>query len=214
MRWSPIAKMQVALGVVLLATLAGLWLAPDLSLKNMRWQPPPAQLASLQTLLEPVQLPQRALADDSAALLVIQERPLFVLSRRPAPPAPVAEQPVAPEKNSWEKAVLVGVFSGGTNGIIFRREDKDHRLLLNQSFEGWMLQSVEPQRARVVRAGQSVVLELKKVEAAALHRAPPAAAAASRGAGARAAQRGAAEAPPAPPSATPVEQPVFGGTAR
>ena len=237
MRWSPIATTQIVLGIVLSAALAYLWLHPDLSLKNMRWQPPPAHAAALQTLLEPPVLPARALADDSAALLVIQERPLFVLSRRPVPPEPVVKEAASAVKSSWDSAVLVGVFTGGASGIIFRRDGKDHRLMLNQSFEGWTLQSVEPLRARVVRSGQSVVLELRKAEMSALGRAAPLTVAATPARSARAraeppptvaapqaepqtqpeAQEPAASPAPQAATASPAptrRQPVFGGTKR
>ena len=68
----------------LVLVLAFLWLAPDGSLRNVRWEPPvPVTSDYLQML--PV-LPERSRVDTSRFMALL-ERPLFSLTRRPPPPA-------------------------------------------------------------------------------------------------------------------------------
>ena len=69
----------------LVLVLAFVWLAPDRSLRNVRWEPPvPVTSDYLQML--PV-LPERSRVDTSRFMALL-ERPLFSLTRRPPPPAP------------------------------------------------------------------------------------------------------------------------------
>lgn len=166
---SPIAQVELALAGLLVATIAYLWVSPDLSIKNVRWVAPPAQPIMFQSLLEPVIPKKNDLPDDSKALLIMQERPLFVLGRKPLPPAPSEGQLAAPpEKNIWDQAKLLGIFEGAVKAVIFRAEGKDHRLLLNQSFEGWTLSDVQPKRIELRKAAQVRTLELQKADVASL----------------------------------------------
>lgn len=166
---SPIAQVELALAGLLVATIAYLWVSPDLSIKNVRWVAPPAQPIMFQSLLEPVIPKKNDLPDDSKALLIMQERPLFVLGRKPLPPAPAEGQLAAPpEKNIWDQAKLLGIFEGAVKAVIFRAEGKDHRLLLNQSFEGWTLSDVQPKRIELRKAAQVRTLELQKADVASL----------------------------------------------
>ncbi|MEG2279736.1 MAG: hypothetical protein RSB86_02925 [Comamonas sp.] len=166
---SPIAQLELALAGLLVATIAYLWVSPDLSIKNVRWVAPSAQPIVFQSLLEPVIPKKNGLPDDSKALLIMQERPLFVLGRKPLPPAPPEGQLAAPpEKNIWDQAKLLGIFEGAVKAVIFRAEGKDHRLLLNQSFEGWTLSDVQPKRIELRKAAQVRTLELQKADVASL----------------------------------------------
>ncbi|WP_287917805.1 hypothetical protein [Comamonas sp.] len=223
---SPIAQAEVALAGLLVATIAYLWVSPDLSIKNVRWVEPPAQPILFQALLEPVMPKKNSLPDDSKSLLIMQERPLFVMGRKPLPPAPAEGQLAPPpEKNIWDQAKLLGIFEGAVTAVIFRAEGKDHRLLLNQSFEGWTLSGVQPKRIELRKADQVRTLELQKTDIASLakggQRAAPAKPLAPRPVAVVPAPTTPAPAPAgnsaaAKPAANqpPEEQAVFGGTVR
>lgn len=220
---SPIAQVELALAGLLVATIAYLWVSPDLSIKNVRWVAPSAQPIVFQSLLEPVIPKKNDLPDDSKALLIMQERPLFVLGRKPLPPAPPEGQLAAPpEKNIWDQAKLLGIFEGAVKAVIFRAEGKDHRLLLNQSFEGWTLSDVQPKRIELRKAAQVRTLELQKADVASLGKSgqrtapvplPPRPVAAPTPAANSTASANAAAGKPAT-NQPPAEQAVFGGTAK
>lgn len=218
MALSPMAKSQLLLGSALFVALGLLWVNTDGSIKHVNWQAPSAQSAQLQALLEVPPQSSRPLVQDANALMVIQERPLFVLGRRPVPVAPVVADAQKVDKNIWEKAAVLGIFEGDVSGMIFRLEGKDRRLLLNQSFEGWTLTSVLPRRIGLSRQGQELYLDLQKTDMSKLI--PSAAAALPvRGRSAFAAPANSAPAvqTPSPNNAQPappLEMPVFGGTAK
>lgn len=215
---SPLARVEIVCGVLLVIALGYVWLTPNLTVKNVSWDPPDPQPMAYSELLAQHRPSTSSLVKDSTALLVIQERPLFVLGRKPVPPVPPQPAVAAvPEKNIWDSARVLGVFEGDVAGAIFHVENKDRRLLLNQSFEGWTLRAVRPRSIELEKSGKTKVIELVKADMS------------GSGVGEKAVapvrRAGAAKAAPAAPAApaagekaglvkkAPPPQAVFGGTA-
>lgn len=214
---SPLGRAEVASGALLVAALAYVWLNPDLSLKNVTWAAPAAQPVAYGALIKQHMAPSHNLVKDSTELLVIQERPLFILGRKPVPPALSQSEATAavPEKNIWDSARVLGIFEGDVAGVIFHAEGKDHRLLLNQNFEGWTLRAVQQRSIQLEKSGKTKVVNLIKADisavAAAAKPVPTRRSAASRAVPAIPAvgdqKAGEVKKSPPPPTA------VFGGTA-
>ena len=212
---SPLARAEIACGVLLVIALGYVWWTPNLTVKNVSWDPPEPQPVAYSALLAQHTPSTSSLVKDSTELLVIQERPLFVLGRKPVPPAsPQPAVAAVPEKNIWDGARVLGVFEGDVAGAIFHVEGKDHRLLLNQSFEGWTLRAVKPRSIEVEKSGKKKVIELVKADMSGGGKAV---------APAPARRAGTAKAAPAAPARggdnaavvkkAPPPQAVFGGTA-
>ena len=142
----------------LVLVLAFLWLAPDGSLRNVRWEPPvPVTSDYLQML--PV-LPERSRVDTSRFMALL-ERPLFSLTRRPPPPAPPPVAEVPPDNLSTAR--LSGIFTGaGTGGAIIHIAGKNRRVRLNESVDGWVLQAIQGRSVTFASGGQTRVLQLPR----------------------------------------------------
>ena len=148
------------LNLALALALAWMWLHRDASLRNTHWTvPQPVTSDYLQMLpVLPALVPV-----DASRLLVLLERPLFALDRRPPPPPPpppsaaLAEAPV----DNFSTATVSGLVAGnGTGTVILRIAGKDQRLKLNQSVEGWQLKNIEGRTATFSKGGQSRSLRL------------------------------------------------------
>ncbi|MEA2936069.1 MAG: hypothetical protein QOD74_2715 [Variibacter sp.] len=104
-------------------------------------------------------------------LSVTRDRPIFLPSRRPPPPAvpsaapsqvnpvvtPVATEPEKPEFS------LVGVISGGSDGIAIFTHDTSRdvfRLRMGEAYNGWILRSVRAREAVLEKNRQNAVLEI------------------------------------------------------
>ena len=145
--------------------LAWAWLTPELQLKNIAWIPPQPLKADIKALVPPANVPEDQSKRDEQQLLEMQERPLFAISRKPPPPPP----PPAPEKKAqqevpdiWQQARVTGIFEGQVSGIIFSLDGKERRLLLNQNFAGWKLQSLQGRNVVLESNGQTRTLQLVK----------------------------------------------------
>lgn len=145
--------------------LAWAWLTPELQLKNTAWIPPQPLKADIQALVPPANVPEDQSQRDEQQLLEMQERPLFAISRKPPPPPP----PPAPEKKAqqevpdiWQQARVTGIFEGQVSGIIFSLDGKERRLLLDQNFAGWKLQSLQGRNVVLESNGQTRTLQLVK----------------------------------------------------
>lgn len=142
----------------LVLALAFLWVAGDGSLRNVRWEPPvPVTSDYLQMLPA---LPERTRVDTSR-FMVLLERPLFALTRRPPPPPPppAAEAP----QDNLSTARLSGVFTGaGAGGVIINIAGKNRRVRLNEAVDGWVLQSIQGRSVTFTLGGQTRVLQLAR----------------------------------------------------
>ena len=151
----------VVLNVALLVVLAALWLNSDGSLRNARWVAPvPVTNDYLQMLPA---LPERQSVDTNRFLALL-ERPLFQLTRRPPPPPPPAPTAAAPEAvDNLSTAQLSGVVAGEkTASIIITMAGKARRVRLNDSVDGWMLQSIQGRSVTFSSGGQTRVLQLPR----------------------------------------------------
>ena len=149
------------LNVALLAVLASLWLNPDGSLRNARWiAPVPVTNDYLQMLPA---LPERESVDTNRFLALL-ERPLFQLTRRPPPPPPPPSAAAAPEAvDNLSTAQLSGVVAGEkTASIIITMAGKARRVRLNDSVDGWMLQSIQGRSVTFSSGSQTRVLQLPR----------------------------------------------------
>ena len=151
----------VALNVALLVVLAALWLNSDGSLRNARWVAPvPVTNDYLQMLPA---LPERQSVDTNRFLALL-ERPLFQLTRRPPPPPPPAPSAAASEAvDNLSTAQLSGVVAGEkTASIIITMAGKARRVRLNDSVDGWMLQSIQGRSVTFSSGSQTRVLQLPR----------------------------------------------------
>lgn len=151
----------VVLNVALLVVLAALWLNSDGSLRNARWVAPvPVTNDYLQMLPA---LPERQSVDTNRFLALL-ERPLFQLTRRPPPPPPPAPTAAASEAvDNLSTAQLSGVVAGEkTASIIITMAGKARRARLNDSVDGWMLQSIQGRSVTFSSGGQTRVLQLPR----------------------------------------------------
>ena len=151
----------VVVNVALLAILAVLWLSPDGSLRNTSWVAPvPITNNYLQMLPA---LPERQSVDTNRFLALL-ERPLFQLTRRPPPPPPPPPTAVAPEAvDNLSTAQLSGVVVGEqTASIIITMAGKARRVRLNDSVDGWALQSIQGRSVTFSSGGQTRVLQLPR----------------------------------------------------
>lgn len=147
------------LNLALALALAWMWLHRDASLRNAHWTAPQPVTSNYLQMLPalPALVPV-----DASRLLILLERPLFALDRRPPPPppppaAPLAEAPV----DNFSTATVSGLVAGtGTGTVILRIAGKDQRLQLNQSVEGWQLKSIQARTATFSKDGQSRSLQL------------------------------------------------------
>jgi hypothetical protein len=194
-----------AVNLALAGTLAWLWLAPDGSLRNVKWQAPAPRKGDLASMLPPTPgMP----AGDPAQYLAMLDRPLFSTTRRPPPPPPPPAPP--PPVDTLASARVSGVFSGdGVGGVIISVDGKSRRVRLNESINGWTVKSIAPRSVTLTQGAQTRVLEM------------PRAALSTYTGLARQSVPGAVPAPQAPAArppavAAPSNAPraVFGGTAR
>lgn len=135
----------------LACALAVLWLDPDGHLRNTRWQAPQPVTIDMASMV--TGMPESKAWQDGRLLLQLQERPLFILSRRPLPSplAPVEEK--APEPDIWSQAQLLGIFEGSKSGAILMVQGKEQRLMLNQSLGGWTLSKILSRQIELGKGG-------------------------------------------------------------
>lgn len=181
---------RYALQILLLANAAlalvllWLWFLPDGSLRDVHWQPPEARKTDLANMMPA--LPGVGSADTSQFIAML-DRPLFAITRRPPPPPPPPQ--AQPPADNLSTARLSGMYQGdGVGGIILTIAGKDRRLRLNETVEGWKLQTISGRDVTFARGGQRRVLTLPR-------------AALTGGAGQAAPPLGAARTEPQPPAA-------------
>lgn len=140
--------------------LAWLWVTPDGSLRNVRWQAPEPQTTDFAAMMPP--LPGVSSADTSQFIAML-DRPLFSATRRPPPPPPPPQPEEAPPVDNLSSARLSGVFVGeGTGGIILQIAGKFRRARLNEAVDGWTLKSIQGRDVTFTKGGQRRVLQLPR----------------------------------------------------
>lgn len=135
--------------------LAALWFQPDGSLRNAHWQAP--EPVNVDYLAMVPSLPARKPVE-TGRLMAMLERPLFSSTRRPPPPVvPEAFMPV----DNLSTARLLGVFEGAqASGAILQVAGKNRRVRLNESVDGWVLQSVQRRAVTFASGEQTRTLSL------------------------------------------------------
>lgn len=163
----PSSRVLGASAAVLALVLAVLWLLPGL---QPRWQPPAAQHTDLSNILPA--LP--ALDGNSMAthwpqrqnqLLQLQERPLFVLGRKPPPPPPPPKPTNPQETDQWAKATVLGTFTApSTSGAFIQLDGQPHRILQGQTLQGWELTRVQPHAIEIRQGSLTRELPVHKID--------------------------------------------------
>ena len=150
----------VAINEALLVVLAALWFSPDGSLRIARWTPPAAITNDYLQMLP--SLPQRQPVDTSRFLALL-ERPLFQLTRRPPPPPPPPSEAVQAPVDNLSTAQLSGIVAAeGVASIILTMAGKARRVRLNESVDGWTLQSIQGRSVIFAGGGQTRTLQLPR----------------------------------------------------
>lgn len=141
--------------VLLALGLAALWFQPDGRLRNAHWQAPEPVNADYLAMVP--SLPARKPVE-TGRLMAMLERPLFSSTRRPPPPVvPEASMPV----DNLSTARLLGVFEGAqASGAILQVAGKNRRVRLNESVDGWVLQSVQRRAVTFASGEQTRTLSL------------------------------------------------------
>ena len=93
----------------------------------------------------------------------ILSRPLFWEGRRPVDEVVVVAPPGPPAKTKKLSGVkLLGVFGGETgSGVIVRSKDRQQRVLLGETLDGWVLESIDADKVIFSNEGQQQELALK-----------------------------------------------------
>ncbi|MBU1354327.1 MAG: hypothetical protein KKB95_20895 [Gammaproteobacteria bacterium] len=148
------------LNLALLFGLALMWVQPDGTPRDVRWQEPAPLPADLSSLVTPL-MPDKAV--DASRFLAMLERPLFSLTRRPPPPPPPEQPPPPPDHLSGAR--LTGIVTGnGVGYAIVLINGKQRRVQQNQSVEGWTLKSFADRQVIFVRGDQSQALTMQRAD--------------------------------------------------
>jgi hypothetical protein len=116
---------------------------------------------------------------DITAFVGLLERPLFSPTRRP--PAATPQDTPAAKADNFSTAKLTGIFnSAGASGLIMHMGDKDMRVQLHQSLDGWTLKSLTDREATFASGSETRVLQLKRADVSQAAPGSPAASAAAR----------------------------------
>lgn len=125
-------------------------LAASLSAPARRWEPPPAP--PFAAVAPPASAPLPPARIDTAETM---SRPLFVPSRRPPPPAPVAGSASAAAPGTLANMTLIGTIVGpGARVALIRTSGASvvQRLAPGQSVNGWEVVEIGQDHV-VIRAG-------------------------------------------------------------
>lgn len=180
-RWTA-SHILLGCAALLLILLAWQWLLPS---QKAHWIPPAPQGGSVAQLLPPLpnlddgniatRWPQR-----QDQLLLLQERPLFVMGRKPPPPVVAAPTEDPAQADHWSTAQVQGTFaSGHATGAFVLLNGQSERILQGQTLGGWQLTGVQPRAIEIRRGGQKRQLSVQKID---LTQAAPQSAAGSKGA--------------------------------
>ena len=146
--------------IALLASiLLAMWFHSDGSLRNVRWQPPEAQIQDFASMVPA--LPARTQSDTSR-FLVMLERPLFSPTRRPPPPLPPPA--VVEVQEPLPNVHLYGLYGGESGvGAIVNVDGKNRRMYLNEAINGWKLSAIRERSITFKRGSRSHSIDLVHV---------------------------------------------------
>ena len=163
----------LAINILLVVILVGIWFNSDGSLKNVKWQEPISQKINLDNLIPSLGKPMPM---DESQFLAMLDRPLFSPTRRPPPPPP----PPKPEKQEapppppdyLSESIVSGVYTsadGNLGGVIIKYQNKEKSLSIGANLDGWKLTSIKENKVYFSRDGQSkeIVLQKAKLQAGA-----------------------------------------------
>lgn len=168
-------QLLVGLNVVLFGILVACWVTPSGALRGATWAAPAPRLTDFASQLPALPGPAPA---DITAFVGLLERPLFSPTRRP--PAATPQDTPAAKADNFSTAKLTGIFnSAGASGLIMHMGDKDMRVQLHQSLDGWTLKSLTDREATFASGGQTRVLQLKRADVSQAAPGSPAASAAA-----------------------------------
>lgn len=163
-RWTA-PRILGASALLLLGALAWQWLWPG---AQAHWVPPQPQTMQMAALLAPLpDLDASSLANRwpqrQNELLMLQERPLFVMGRKPPPPPPPPQDTTPPSGDQWNTAKVLGTFaSASIQGAFVEVEGKPQRMLEGQVLYGWQLVQVQPQAIQLRQGAQMRQLQVQK----------------------------------------------------
>lgn len=164
-RWT-VHRILGTSALLLLGALAWQWLWPG---AQAHWVPPQPQTMQMAALLAPLpDLDASSLANRwpqrQNELLMLQERPLFVMGRKPPPPPPPAVPDNVPApSDQWNTAKVLGTFASGTvKGAFVELESQPQRMLQGQVLHGWKLVDVQPQSIELLHGTQKRQLQVQK----------------------------------------------------
>ncbi len=150
------------LNAVLLGILLLSWVAPNGSLQGSQWEAPAPRLNDFAAQAPNLPAPAPA---DTTGFVALLDKPLFSPNRRPPEPEPPPDVVAAAPVDNFSTAKLTGLFnSAGASGLIMHIAGRDVRVQLNQSFDGWTLQSIGDREATFASGGQTRVLQLKRAD--------------------------------------------------
>ena len=154
MKVNPISLL-LALVLILVAGLAGLWVDRQGDWRNITWTAPTPKVPDLKS---PAALQWDASNATPVSFASIQDRPIFSPDRRQPPPPPPPAPPPPPDPLA--EIQLYGVFTGSDTGIIARVEGKLRRVKVNDTLGQWTLKSVEGRSIVFVRGKERRELKL------------------------------------------------------
>lgn len=148
--------MLLVVNLGLLALLVSLWLTPRGDWIGVHWVAPKALPPALDGAAG---LPPTGV--DLNRYVATLERPLFVASRRPPPPAHTASAPAGPDP--FPDVRLLAVYGNQTvGGVVLSVDARVKRLKLGESINGWTLKSVSPNTVELARADDVRTVEIKR----------------------------------------------------
>ena len=151
-----VLPLLIAANAIFAATLVSMWVTPKGQWRNVLWQAPEAKDADVSSGLPSA---TQTLAIENSRVVVLMDRPLFALTRRPPPPPP--PPPVAAPPDTLSSARVVAVYAGpGGGGVVLNLGGKSRRVRLNENVDGWTLQSIDGRSATFTSSGQSRALQL------------------------------------------------------
>lgn len=152
LRRNPLLALLAALCVGLAAIVA-------VELATLRTTPPPSD-ARKGSPPDAKLLPPLAAASPEAAYPEIAARPLWIPTRRPAPPVATATQ----QAFVRGQFVLQGVIMAGNTRIAMLKEKASgriHRVELGRDVNGLHVAEVEPERVTLTQGGEREVIDLR-----------------------------------------------------
>ena len=147
----------LALNAALGLGLAWLWFDTDGELRDVSWHAPEPRKIDFLTMVPDLPAPSSA---DVSQFLVILERPIFALTRRPPPPP--APPPPPPPPDPLGDLQIYGLVTGDKlGGVLAKVEGKTKILRLNQAIGAWTLKSIADREVVFGNGSQSRTFALR-----------------------------------------------------